>query len=262
MRISGSVALVTGASRGIGKETARALAAGGASLALVARNKEQLEELVKEFGTDRAVAISADLSDIDQCVSAFQAAMDRFGRVDILVNNAGIADPGDLLAVPVEHLARVVDVNYRAAVVLTRLAAEQMAKQREGHIVNVASLAGVAGIPGASVYAGTKAALRLFTSSLRQEMREQGIHLTEVVPGFISTDMLAQVESNPRVDQMFNRARRLRMMTDTPAPVVARAIVHAIEARRAVVVIPRYARPMFLPLQGLSRQITHWLTPR
>ncbi len=261
MRISGSVAMVTGASRGIGKETARALAAGGAAVALVARNQEHLESLVAELRPGRACAIPADLTDTRQCRIAFETAINRFGRVDILVNNAGMADGGDLLTQPVEDLARIVDVNFRAPVVLTRLAAERMAAQGGGHIVNVSSLAGVTGIPGAATYAGTKAALRLFTSSLRVELNEQGIYLTDVVLGFVKTGMLEQVENSSRVGTLFNRARRLRLMHDTPAPVVARAIVDAIEARQTVVVIPGYARLLYLPLQGLSRRFVQWLTP-
>jgi short-subunit dehydrogenase len=155
-----------------------------------------------------------------------------------------------------------VDVNYRAAVVLTRLAAERMASQRAGHIVMVSSVAGVTGLPGEATYAGTKAALRLFTSSLRPELSPHRIHLTDVVLGFIETDMLKQAESNRRVNTMFNRARRLGLMVDTSASHVAASIVKAIEKREDVVVIPARSKYLLLLFQGMSRTVTRLLTPR
>lgn len=262
MKLRGKVALVTGASRGIGREIALALARRGATLALVARDAEALAALAQAVGPERAQVIPADLADPAQVRAAFAAAMDRFGRVDILVNNAGIAAGRDFLHTEPEELARIVDVNLRAPVLLTRLAAAQMAARRSGHIVNVASLAGVTGLPGEAVYAATKAALRLFTASLRPELAPHGVRLTDVTLGFVPTDMLAQVEAHPRVERLFARARRLGLMVDTPARIVAEAVAHAIERERETVVLPSRARLLFLPLQGLARAVTQALTPR
>lgn len=262
MKLRGKVALVTGASRGIGREIALALARRGATLALVARDAEALAALAQAVGPERAQVIPADLADPAQVWAAFAAAMDRFGRVDILVNNAGIAAGRDFLHTEPEELARIVDVNLRAPVLLTRLAAAQMAARRSGHIVNVASLAGVTGLPGEAVYAATKAALRLFTASLRPELAPYGVRLTDVTLGFVPTDMLAQVEAHPRVERLFARARRLGLMVDTPALTVARAVVRAIEQERETVVLPSRAWLLFLPLQGLARTVTQALTPR
>ncbi len=262
MRVNGRVALVTGASRGIGREIALALARRGALLALVARDAHALEALAQRIGPHRVQVIPADLADPAQVHAAFTAAMDRFGRVDILVNNAGIAAGHDFLASEPEELARIVDVNLRAAVLLTRLAAARMAERGGGHIVNVASLAGVTGLPGEAVYAATKAALRLFTASLRPELAPSRIRLTDVVLGFVPTDMLAQVESHPRVERLFARARRLHLMVDTPARTVAEAVAEAVERDRDTVVLPSRARLLFLPLQGLARTVTQALTSR
>lgn len=262
MRVNGRVALVTGASRGIGREIALALARRGAVLALVARDAAALEALARAIGPARAHVIPADLADPAQVAAAFTTAMDRFGRVDILVNNAGIAAGKDFLHTEAEALARIVDVNLRAAVLLTRLAAAQMAAHRSGHIVNVASLAGVTGLPGEAVYAATKAALRLFTASLRPELAPYRIRLTDVVLGFVPTDMLAHVETHPRVARLFARARRLHLMVDTPARTVAEAVANAVERDRETVVLPARAWLLFLPLQGLARTVTHALTPR
>ncbi len=262
MRMNGRVALVTGASRGIGREIALALARRGASLALVARDAAALTALAQAIGPERAQVIPADLADPAQVRAAFAAVMDRFGRVDILVNNAGIATGRDFLHTEPEELARIVDINLRAAVLLTRLAAAQMAARRSGHIVNVASLAGVTGLPGEAVYAATKAALRLFTASLRPELTPHGVRLTDVTLGFVPTDMLAQVESHPRVARLFARARRLHLMVDTPARTVAEAVAEAVERDRETVVLPARARLLFLPLQGLARTVTQALTSR
>ncbi len=270
MRVNGRVALVTGASRGIGREIALALARRGALLALVARDAEALAAVARAVGPERAQVIPANLAEPAGVRAAFAAAMDRFGRVDILVNNAGIAAGKDFLHTDPEELARIVDVNLRAAVLLTRLAAAQMAVRRSGHIVNVASLAGVTGLPGEAVYAlpgeavyaATKAALRLFTASLRPELAAHRIRLTDVVLGFVPTEMLAQVESHPRVARLFARARRLHLMVDTPARTVAEAVAEAVERDRETVVLPARARLLFLPLQGLARTVTHALTPR
>jgi short-subunit dehydrogenase len=262
VRLSGKVALVTGASRGIGREIALALGRSGASVALVARSRAALEGVAATIGADRALVAPADLSDLAQVRAAVEQTLNRFGRIDVLVNNAGMLSGIDFLQTEPETLARTVDVNFRAAVVLTRLAAAQMAAQRSGHIVNVASLAGVTGLPGEATYAGTKAALRLFTASLRLELAPHRIRLTDVVLGFIGTDMLSEVESNPRVAGMFNRARRLRMMVDTPSEDVAAAVVRAIERRQDVVVLPSRARYLYLPLQGMSRTIAQLLAPR
>lgn len=262
MRVNGRVALVTGASRGIGREIALALARRGALLALVARDAEALAAVARTVGPERAQVISADLAEPAGVRAAFAAAMDRFGRVDILVNNAGIAAGKDFLQSDPEELARIVDVNLRAVVLLTRLAAAQMAVRRAGHIVNVASLAGVSGLPGEAVYAATKAALRLFTASLRPELAPYGVRLTDVTLGFVPTDMLAQVESHPRVARLFARARRLHLMVDTPARTVAEAVAEAVERDRETVVLPARARLLFLPLQGLARTVTRALTSR
>lgn len=253
MKLSGNVAVVTGASRGIGREVALELGREGVKLALLARNAGQLDALAATIGRDQCLVTPVDLAEPAAAERAFQQVLSHWGRVDILVNNAAVTDSGDFLTTSVEDIARVADLNYRAAVVLARLAAEDMARRGRGHIVNVASLAGVSGVPGAAVYAGTKAALRLLTSSLRPELRAHGITLTDVVLGFVETDMLDQAEDNPRVERFFRRARQLRLMVDTPAPVVGRAIVRAIERQQEVVVLPTRSRYLTLPLQGITR---------
>lgn len=260
MRVAGKVALVTGASRGIGREVARSLGRGGASLVLVARNGEALEALRAEIGESRSLAVAADLSDPTQLRAAFSAAVEHFGRIDVLINNAAAVAGRDFLDTSASELSAIVDTNFRAAVLLTRLAAERMAAQGSGHIVNVASLAGVTSVPGEAVYAGTKAALRLFTASLRPELEPHGITLTDVVLGFVTTDLLARAGAHPRTGPIFDRARRLHMMNDTPAARAGAEIVRAIERQQDVLVIPPWSRYLYLALPGLSRKVMRLLS--
>jgi short-subunit dehydrogenase len=259
MRLNGSVALVTGASRGIGREIALALARAGASVVLVGRDRAALDGVAGQIGDARSLVLAEDLAKVERLAGIRDAAQARFGRIDVLVNNAGVLSGRDFLETSPEQIAQTIDVNFRAAAVLTRLVAEGMAQRRSGHIVNVASLAGIVGLAGEPVYSGTKAALRLFSASLRLELGRCRIGVTDVVLGTISTGMLDEVESNPRVRRLFDRGRRLRLPADAPAADVAAAVVRAIERGQAVVVLPERARYLYLPLQGMSRTIGRWL---
>ncbi|MGH2598418.1 MAG: SDR family NAD(P)-dependent oxidoreductase [Dehalococcoidia bacterium] len=259
MKLKGKAALVTGASRGIGRETALALGRAGASVALVARDRSALEAVADAIGPDRSLIVAADLADTERIAGVVRETLVRFGRIDVLVNNAGVLGGRDFLETSPEEIARIVDVNFRATAVLTRIVAERMAARRTGHIVNVASLAGVVGTPGEAVYAGAKAASRVFTSSLRVELDPYRIDLTDVVLGTVKTGMLDEAESNPRVHRLFDRGRRLGVLADTPAEDVAAAIVQAIERRRPVVVLPTRAWLLYMPLQGLARSVVNRL---
>jgi short-subunit dehydrogenase len=252
MRLQGKVALVTGASRGVGRAIAVALGQRDTRLALVARSRAALEAVARRIGPERALAVVADLADPAAIGAAVDAALARFGHIDILVNNAGVLSGRDFLETDPRELAYTVDVNFRAAVVLTRLVAARMAARRTGHIVTVSSLAGVAGLPGDATYAGTKAALRLWMASLRPELEPVGIRLTDVVLGFVRTDMLARAEGNPRV-------RRLHLLEDVPPERVAAAVVRAIARREDVVVLPARSRYFLPPAEGPARTLMRLL---
>ena len=255
MRLEGKTVLVTGASRGIGREIARALARRGCRVALVARDRGQLEAVAAEIGTDQSAVFPADLAEVTPLAALVEAVIARFGRIDVLVNGAGIASSHDFIETDPAFVARTVDINFRAAAVLTRLIVPGMAARRSGHIVNMASLGGVLGIPGEATYSGTKAALHIFTHTLRLELGEHGIRLTDVLLGPVPNGMLEQAEANPRSARFFARVRRLGLLVDTPAPVVAAAVVRAIERRRPVLVLPTRARFTQLPMPGLARTL-------
>jgi hypothetical protein len=180
--------IITGGSEGIGAATARLFAEAGANLMLVARDKKNLEAVAEELRDKTKVEIFAmDVSDADACVDVFKKSKFEFGRVDILVNNAGYHARGNVEDVEPADLARVVDVNLRAPILLSRIALSYLRESGEGAIINVGSLAGRVVYPGAATYSGTKAGLRSFTLALAEELRGTKIKIGLISPGPVST---------------------------------------------------------------------------
>jgi NAD(P)-dependent dehydrogenase (short-subunit alcohol dehydrogenase family) len=195
------VAVVTGAGRGIGQAVALELARAGYSLCLAARSREELEETRSRSGLphERALIVLVDLATEDAPDLLIGAALDCFGRIDVLVNNAGWAPPRTpLLKMRPADIDRMIAVNLRAPIALTRLAAAAMIPQGSGAIVNVASSAGIKAPAGEAVYAATKAALIAFTRASFHEMRQSGIKLSVIIPGLVDTPM---IPNNKRLDR-------------------------------------------------------------
>ncbi|MBE8516192.1 SDR family NAD(P)-dependent oxidoreductase [Amycolatopsis sp. H6(2020)] len=196
--LSGAVALVTGASSGIGAATARRLAAEGAALALVARRPDRLDQVVDDIAGigGHAVAVQADITDPDDAEGAVQDTLDRFGRLDVLVNNAGIMLLGTALHAMLEEWDRMVSLNVSALLHLTHAAvpylidAASTAPRQVADIVNVSSTAGRVARPGSSVYTLTKFGLIGFTESLRQELLGEGVRVSVVEPGTVDTELM------------------------------------------------------------------------
>lgn len=180
--------IITGGSEGVGATTARLFAEAGANLMLVARNKKNLEAIAEELRDKTKVEIFAmDVTDADACIDVFKKSQFEFGRVDILVNNAGYNARGDVEAVEAAELARVVDVNLRAPIMLSRIALPYLRESGEGAIINVGSLAGRTPLPGSATYAASKAGLRAFSLALAEELRGSKIKIGLVSPGPIDT---------------------------------------------------------------------------
>ncbi len=188
----GKVALVTGASSGIGLETARLLARRGCKVALVARRVERLEALARELGD--AEAFPLDVARLDEVQRLPEAVRARFGRLDILVNNAGVHHRGSMLRHDPLVLAEMVAVNLASPIVLTRAAVSEM--KDGGVVVNVASLAGKLGVPGSAVYAATKAGLRFFALGAAGDLSGVGVRVANVNPGPVDSGFLdADIEN-------------------------------------------------------------------
>lgn len=183
--------IITGGSEGVGAACARKFAAAGANLMLVARNKRNLEAVAEDLRDKTRVEVFAmDVSDADACVDVFKKAQFEFGRVDILINNAGFHERGPAESVASDDLGRMVDVNLKAPIVLSRIALPYLHEAGGGAIVNVGSLAGRSPLPNSAVYSATKAGLRTFTYALYEELRDSGIKVAVVSPGPIDTGFI------------------------------------------------------------------------
>ena len=183
--------IITGGSEGIGAAAARRFAEAGANLLLVARNRKKLEALAQELRDKTRVEIFAmDVADPDASVDLFKKADYDFGRIDILVNNAGCHERGPVEKVEAAELARMVDVNLRAPILLSRLALPYLRDAGGGVIVNVGSLYGRTPAPGQAAYCATKAGLRFFTRALAEELRSDTIKVALVAPGPVDTGFI------------------------------------------------------------------------
>ena len=214
------VAIVTGAGRGIGRAVALDLARAGYSLCLAARSRDELEETRSQSGlsVERSLIVLVDLATEEAPEQLVTAALDCYGRIDVLINNAGWAPPRTpLLKMRTVDLDRMIAVNLRSPIALTRLVAPVMIQRGAGTIVNVASSAAVKAPAGEAAYAATKAALIAFTRASFHEMRHSGLKLTVVVPGLVDT---ALIPNNKRLD-------RTAMLTTAD---VARAVMQIVNS--------------------------------
>ena len=183
--------IITGGSEGVGAATARAFAEVGANLLLVARTKKNLEKIAGELrGKTRVEIIAADVSDPDGIANLFKKAHYEFGAVHILVNNAGFHRRGLFETVSSEDLARIIDVNLKAPIVLCRHAIPYLREAGGGAIVNVGSLAGRTPVPGSATYSASKSGLRAFTYAIAEELRGSSIKVAVVSPGPIDTGFI------------------------------------------------------------------------
>lgn len=245
--LEGTVALVTGASSGIGEATARALAGAGASVALVARRLERLEKLGAEIagagGT--ALPVKADVSERDQAEHAVARAVAELGRLDVLVNNAGVMLLGPIVDAPVEEWDRMVRVNllgllYTAHAAIPHLleAAEQEPRQ-VADVVNVSSVAGRMARRGSGVYNATKHGVGAFSESLRQEVTRRHVRVALVEPGAVATEL--QGHNRPEVKEEIEK--RFEGMEVLEAEDIADAISYVVTRPRHIAVNEVLVRP-------------------
>ncbi len=183
--------IVTGGTAGVGAAVARRFASAGANLVLVARNKKNLDVMADELrSTTRVLTAAMDVCDADACLNLFKKAEYEFETIHYLINNAGFHARGPVMRQTPEDLARMVDVNLKAPILLSRAAIPYIEKAGGGAIVNVASLAGRTPLANAATYSATKFALRAFTFALAEEVAEAGIKLAVVSPGPIDTGFI------------------------------------------------------------------------
>ena len=186
--LTGTVIALTGATAGIGRETARLLVAEGAKVALGGRRTERLEELVTELGAENAVGVTMDVRSPADNARLVAAAVDRWGRLDSVVANAGIGMYGGILDHTDEELATMMDTNYAGTVWSVRSALPAMLAAGGGDVVIVSSVAGFRGGPDEAVYAGTKHAQVGLAGSLDRELRERGVRVPLICPAGTGTE--------------------------------------------------------------------------
>ncbi len=243
--LTGKVAIVTGASAGIGRATARALAAAGAQVVVTARRSDRLDSLVAEIhgSGGSATARAADVATLSDVQSVVDATVDQSGRVDILVNNAGIMKIASITENDVDDWTAMVDVNIKGVLHFLSAVMPHMIERGSGHIVSVGSLAGRRPFPGASVYAATKFAVRALSWGLHLELGSaHGIRVTDIQPGYVSTDLLSDQPDTLAVwDEAWSGRRTLQ------AEDIARAVEFAITSPDHVSVSEILVRPTDQP---------------
>jgi short-subunit dehydrogenase len=250
MQIEGAVALVTGASSGIGKDLAIRMAAKGAKTVLVARRQAALDAVREECDRHApSLALSCDVRERGQVEAAVAEAQRRLGAIDILVNNAGYSLWTLAKDAPVEHFEDLMRTNYFGMVYFTKAVLPAMLERRRGHLVNVASIAGKLGVGHHSHYSASKFAMVGFSEALWFELRGTGVGITVVYPGVIDTPLF---EHESFAD--FPAANRARMIPVRP---LTEAILRAIERNRFEVTVPRY-----MGLGAVVRHVWPWLFRR
>jgi NADP-dependent 3-hydroxy acid dehydrogenase YdfG len=231
-RLDGTVALITGASSGIGEATARALAAQGAKVAVAARRLERLERLASEIGREghAALAIESDISDQRQAIAAVESTVEELGQLDVLVNNAGVMLLGPIEDAPTEEWERMIDLNLKGLINTTHaalphlLAAAEDSERNCADLVNISSVAGRIARSGSGVYNLTKHGVGAFSESFRQEFAGRRVRSTIVEPGAVATELTDHLRDGVR-EQTRERFANIKTLDSED---IADAIAYAV----------------------------------
>jgi NADP-dependent 3-hydroxy acid dehydrogenase YdfG len=246
-KLDGKVAVITGASSGIGEATAESLATEGASVVVAARREDRLEDLVERINGKnggKALAITCDVTDEEQAHALIRRAKDEFGRVDILVNNAGVMQLSKIQRGLSDEWRTMFEVNVLGLLYATDAAIEVMKEQGSGHLVNISSLASRGTRPGLGVYSGTKMAVNGISESLRQELLEDNIRVTMVEPGAVETELpdhITDEEAREGLSAMLERLEPLH------AEDIANAIAYVVTQPERVSINEILIRPSQQP---------------
>jgi len=218
-RVAGRVALVTGASSGLGKRFAQVLAAEGAKVVVAARRKDRLDELVKELGAN-SLAVQCDVTDEAQVVAMYDAAESKFGTVDTVINNAGMTHANNAVTQDIAEFRKIMDLNVTSVWCVAREAARRLIKagpekSHSGRIVNIASMAGRIVIPNVTAYNTSKAACAHLTRSLAREWARHGINVNALSPGYVATELTEEWLNGEGGAKTIGKSPRRRVMDET-----------------------------------------------
>ncbi len=189
------VAMITGGARGIGRDIAATFSRYGAKVALADVSDDALRATVKEIesGGAQAIGVKTDVTDADSVENLIQKTLDNFSRIDILINNAGITRDNLLMRMKEDEWDSVLNVNLKGTFICTKAVSRHMMRQRQGRIINIASIVGIIGNAGQTNYAASKGAVISFTKSAAKELASRAITVNAIAPGFIKTDMTARL---------------------------------------------------------------------
>lgn len=224
--IEGKVVVITGASSGMGAETARHLSGQGASVVLGARRSDRLAALTDEIKSNggNATAVTTDVTDADQVKQLVDAAVETYGRVDVMLNNAGLMPLAPLERLKTDEWDRMIDVNLKGTLNGIAAALPHMQQQMSGHIINVSSVYGHKVGPGAAVYCATKFGVRALSEGLRQEVKPYNIRTTIVSPGAVKTELLDQISEQDIAEGVRGYVDKVGVTPDSFARIVAFAM--------------------------------------
>jgi NADP-dependent 3-hydroxy acid dehydrogenase YdfG len=240
--LAGKVALVTGASSGIGEATAVALAEAGAAVAIGARREDRLDALAARLrdGGAAVLQLELDVTDEQACADAVGRTREELGGLDVLVNNAGVMLLGTIVGAGTEDWRRMINTNVLGVMYMTHAAIEGMVEQGSGDIVNMSSVAGRVARKGAGVYNASKWAVNAFSESLRQEVTGRGVRVSLVEPGAVTTELtdhITQPEAKAAAETMYTSMQALQ------ADDIARAVVYVVTQPQHVAINEVLIRP-------------------
>ena len=239
--IADKVVVITGASSGLGESTARLLAANGAKVVLGARRKDRIDTVVKDITAKggSALGFKTDVTKRVEVEALVKGAAEKHGRIDVIVNNSGIMPIAPMAALKVEEWDRMIDVNIKGLLYGVAAVLPVMQKQKQGHIINIASVAGFKVFaPGGVVYSATKFAVRAVTEGLRMEVKADNIRCTMISPGAVATE-LTESSSEEAIRKNLREFYKIAIPPDS----IARAIAYAIEQPAEVEIDEVVIRP-------------------
>lgn len=254
--LEGKVALITGASQGIGKVVAAALAREGMDLILAARSVDKLEAVATELRKSgvRVLTVPTDVSKLADLQKLVEASVAEFGTIDVLVNNAGIEAFQQFHEIPIEKIEATILTNTMGSILLTRLVIPVMVKQGSGRIINMASTAAIQAPPYGATYAATKASLLQFSMALRLEYAGSGISATAICPGFTDEGGIYEV-----IKQEMGR-RVPWLVGGTTADKVAKKVIQALRSDPPRIIVDRPGPRLFFALAFVFPRLGEWLT--
>lgn len=223
--VENKVVIITGASSGIGEETAKVLAANGAKVVLSARREDRLQKLAAEIG-ENAAYMKSDVSNPEDMIALVKQAKEKFGRVDVLFANAGIMPAGNMSELNVKSWMDMIDINVKGVLYAMAAVLPEFTAQKSGHIIVTSSRAGTKSVPGNAVYCGTKHFVRAMLDSFRSEsiMEGSNIRTTTIYPGAIKTELLNTVAASEMKDMVSQFYENVGLTPD----VIANAVLYAV----------------------------------